>query len=113
MRPVLVVDDDHAVLEVIRDMLADLGCEALPARSGAEALQVLERNSHIELLITDINMPGMSGYELAERARRVRQGIRVLLLSARENEGHGFPVLRKPFASAELKDAMSRTVGLC
>ncbi len=113
MRPVLVVDDDHAVLEVIRDMLADLGCEVLPAPSGAEALQVLERNSHIDVLITDIDMPEMSGYELAERARSVRQGIRVLLLSGRENEGHGLPVLRKPFASEQLKEAMSRTVGLC
>jgi CheY-like chemotaxis protein len=64
----LVVDDDLAVLEVIADMLEDLGCEVICAPSGTDALQALVIDQRIEILITDINMPGLSGYELAEEA---------------------------------------------
>jgi CheY-like chemotaxis protein len=60
-RTVLVVDDDPLVLEVT----ADLGCEVVTAASGMDALERLSENANIEILVTDLNMPGMNGYELA------------------------------------------------
>jgi len=58
------------VLEVIAAILDDLGCEVISTESGADALDQLGRNEQISILITDINMPGMDGHELAERAKR-------------------------------------------
>ena len=58
-------------------------------------------------------MPGMGGYELAERAKRVGNGLQVILLSGREYEGHRFPLTRKPFFEANLRHVMARTSGLC
>ena len=74
-RLVLVVDDDPMVLEVTASMLEEFGCEVTTAASGTDALQQLSANQRIEILITDINMPGMSGCELAERAKRIRQRV--------------------------------------
>jgi two-component system cell cycle response regulator CpdR len=110
MPSVLVVDDEPLVRELLSDMLRDMGCEVWAASNGAEALQVLAWEPHIEVLISDVNMPGMSGHELAERARRVRQDLDVLLLSGRDGDGHGYPIVRKPFLPHELRDVISRTV---
>ena len=61
-RVVLVVDDEAMVLDVTASMLEDLGCEVVTARGGNDALRKLTRDARIEVLITDINMPGMDGY---------------------------------------------------
>ena len=110
---VLVVDDDALVLEVIASMLDDLGCEVVTATSGAEALDLLSSNSRISILITDINMPGMDGHELAERATRIRPTLRVLQLSGRERRRGGFPMIRKPFTEDDLFRVMQQTTGAC
>ena len=95
-RTVLVVDDDPLVLEVTADMLKDLGCAVVTAASGMDALERLSENANIEILVTDLNMPGMDGYELVQRAAVIRPGLQVLL-SGREIDGRGWPVVRKPF----------------
>ncbi|QIO32675.1 response regulator [Bradyrhizobium sp. 1(2017)] len=110
---VLVVDDDPAVLDVVVDMLEELGCEVISAQGGADALDRLEQNEAISILITDINMPGMDGHELAELARRVRPELKVLQLSGREPRRGGLPMIRKPFSFEELADMMHRTTGIC
>ncbi|WP_063994465.1 response regulator [Bradyrhizobium sp.] len=110
---VLVVDDDPDVLDVIAAMLEDLGCEVLCAPSGDEALDVLTHNQSVTILITDINMPGMDGHELAERATRIRPSLKVLQLSGRERRREGFPMLRKPFSEEELARVMQQTTGVC
>jgi CheY-like chemotaxis protein len=66
-RKVLVVDDDVLVLDLTATMLEELGYDVLTARSGTEALGQIAYDRKIEVLITDINMPGLSGSELAER----------------------------------------------
>ena len=73
-RVALVVDDDPAVLELLAEMLEELGCEVLTQQNAAEALTVLRKDRRIEILLTDINMPGIAGFELAEQAKRLRPG---------------------------------------
>jgi two-component system, cell cycle response regulator CpdR len=104
-----VVDDEPLVLEVIVGMLEDLGCKSLTAKTAEKALGQLRRNPQIEILITDVNMSGANGYDLADQARRMRVGLEVILLSGRETEGHGFPLLQKPFLKADLKRTMEQT----
>lgn len=108
MRAVLVVDDDTLVLDVIAMMLEDIGYEVLTATSGKDALTKLARQPRIDTLVTDINMAGLDGYELADRARRMRKGLRVVMVSGRESDTHGFPFIRKPFLTADLSRVMRR-----
>jgi CheY-like chemotaxis protein len=110
---VLVVDDDANVLDVIASMLEDLGCEVVCATSGSEALATLASNEEISIPITDINMPGMDGHELASRAVRIRPALKVLQLSGREPRRYAFPMIRKPFSEDDLARVMQETTGLC
>jgi len=65
------------------------------------------------MLFADVNMPGLSGRELAERARDFRPQLRVLLVSGLESDGRGFPLLRKPFSQSDLRRVLAETTGLC
>jgi predicted DNA-binding ribbon-helix-helix protein len=112
-RKVLVVDDDPLVLDMAATMLEDLGCQVERAADGSAALAKIEADRDIEILITDVNMPGLSGFEVAERAKRRRENLHVILLSGREGDGHGLPFIRKPFLEADLTRVMRQTSGLC
>jgi CheY-like chemotaxis protein len=102
VRTVLVVDDEPLVLDLTATMLEDLGYHVVLSTSAREALRKLSENPAIQIIITDINMPDVTGYELAHRARRVRADLKIIFLSGREGDGHGLPLLRKPFAKADL-----------
>jgi CheY-like chemotaxis protein len=117
---VLVVDDEPAVRRFVADALARSGYDVVVAGNGREALaRVYADHESPALLITDIEMPGMSGVELAARVRADRPGIRVVLMTgreasaarARERAGLVEAVLLKPFALAELLDAVFETIG--
>ncbi|MBR0973234.1 MULTISPECIES: response regulator [Bradyrhizobium] len=110
---VLVVDDDPGVLDVLVGMLEDLGCNVVSAQSGPDALDQLKQNQNISILITDINMPGMDGHELAELASRGHPELKILQLSGREPRRDGLPMIRKPFSFEELASTMQRTTGIC
>jgi CheY-like chemotaxis protein len=111
-RVALVVDDDPAILELITGMLEELGCEVITRQDAAEALTALEQDQRIEILLTDINMPGIAGYELAKRAKQLRPRVKPILVSGRETDSHGFPLLRKPFMQRDLVRLMKETTGL-
>jgi two-component system, cell cycle response regulator CpdR len=111
-RVALVVDDDPAVLELLAEMLGDLGCEVITQQDATEALVTLEQDQRIEILLTDINMPGIAGYELADRAKRLRPGVKPILVSGRETDGYGYPLLRKPFLQNDLVRVIRETTGL-
>jgi two-component system, cell cycle sensor histidine kinase and response regulator CckA len=86
---VLVVEDEDALREVTRRILARNGYEVLTAANGPEAIKVVEHTDrHIDLLLTDVIMPHMLGKELAGRMRELRPGLRVLYMS-----GYAQPVL--------------------
>ncbi len=112
-RRVLLVDDDVLVLDVVAYMLADLGCDTVTARSGTEALGTIANDQTIEILISDINMPGLTGADLAERACAYRPELKVILLTGGSADTRGFPFLRKPFAQSDLQRVMADATGLC
>lgn len=79
---ILVVDDNDGVLEEAVEQLTSLGYEVVSAANGAAALEVLEKETDIDLLFTDVVMPGsIGGRALAERARQMRPGLKVLFAS--------------------------------
>ncbi len=103
---VLVVEDEPAVRMVIRDVLADLGYVVLVAVDGRSGLHILESRTRIDLLLTDIGLPGgMSGRQLAEAARQRRGSLKVLFITGYAEGAvigsglleHGMQVMTKPF----------------
>ncbi len=109
---VLVVEDQEIVREFVVESLRMFGYEVLEARNGAEALRVIERNgSGIQLMMTDVMMPGMSGKELAARANVVCPSLKVLFMTGYSDgamDGLDGPdgkaeVIMKPFAPDALE----------
>ena len=91
-------------------MLAELGISVCEATSAEEALQAIDGGLHIDMLITDHLMPGMTGNELAHAVRARRPGTPVLIVSGyAEGEGiaSDLPRLTKPFRQAELADSVA------
>jgi len=79
---ILVVDDEEALLELAEESLLDLGYRVLTAVNGQQALDVLNREENIDLMISDVIMPGgINGYELAERVTTDYPELKVLLAS--------------------------------
>ncbi|MBF0374336.1 MAG: PAS-domain containing protein [Alphaproteobacteria bacterium] len=108
-RLVLLVEDERDVRAVIRRQLTDLGHKVLEAGDGHEALALLAAVEEVEVLVSDVLMPGgIDGVTLARRARELRPDLAVTLISGWSDEregGGGFPLLRKPF-DAEALGAM-------
>jgi signal transduction histidine kinase len=89
---VLVVDDEPLLRMVMTDALQDGGYRALEANDGPRALKILESDARVDLLITDVGLPGMNGRQLADAARQKRPNLRVLFITGfAENAvvGHG------------------------
>jgi PAS domain S-box-containing protein len=107
---VLIVDDEPTVRMLVADTLAELGYQAIEAGDSASALRVLESDARLDLLITDIGLPGgMNGKALADAARQSRPDLKVLLVTgfaenAIANGGlePGMHVMSKPFAMDKL-----------
>src|SRR5690606_18648155 len=79
---ILVVEDDPLVRAHVGGQLRSLGYGVIEVADGAAALVVLSNDRHVDLLLTDMVMPGgMNGRDLAERARRRRPGVRILFMS--------------------------------
>jgi CheY-like chemotaxis protein len=116
---VLLVDDDAIVRETVAAMLEDFGFTVLKASGGAEALAMLEQGTAIDLLLTDVVMPGaISGRELAERAVQVVPGLKVLFTSgytenAIVHNGRldpGVELLSKPYGREQLAAKVRRVL---
>lgn len=106
---ILVVDDDPDVLDVAGSLLAELGYTVLKAHDSREALRLLETNRDIDLLFTDIVMPGpIDGFDLAERAAQLRPGLRVLYMSGYLRHEGVWPgsLLQKPWRRQDLTEAV-------
>ena len=78
---ILLIDDDNAVREVTRATLLELGYKVLEAGSGGAALEVLEREPNVDLMIADFAMPGMNGAEVARLAQAKWPKLPVLFVT--------------------------------
>lgn len=114
---ILLVEDESHVRRVARKMLENASYRVIEAGSPEEALRILQGDpSRIELLLTDVFMPGLSGPELAERSRRMRPELPVLYMSGYLPPDLGGPLrpegplLRKPFKAASLARAVRRAL---
>ena len=116
---VLVVDDDEIVRTTVASMLEDLGYTVVVASSGREALAVLEKRGNVNLLFTDVVMPGaISGRQLAERAVEIAPKLRVLFTSgytenAIVHNGRldaGVELLSKPYGREQLAAKVRRVL---
>ena len=106
----LIVDDQPEVLSATVQLFRIMEFDVLSASSGADALQILQHCSDIDLLFTDVVMPGMNGVTLAVEARKVHPDIEVLLTSGYPGEvlvdqgqdASNFTLIRKPYSLVEL-----------
>jgi DNA-binding response OmpR family regulator/signal transduction histidine kinase/putative methionine-R-sulfoxide reductase with GAF domain len=111
---ILAVEDEPEVLDVLRAMLSNAGHTVFTAASGREALELFEREP-VDLVLTDLGMPGMTGLALAEELKR-RRGMPVVLLTgwADEFDASTAPyvdlVVPKPFTRERLFEALARTL---
>jgi signal transduction histidine kinase/ligand-binding sensor domain-containing protein/DNA-binding response OmpR family regulator len=109
----LIVDDNAISRGMIQMRLEKYGLITLVAESGKQAIKLLSENPEVELLITDLNMPGMSGLDLAKMARATNPSLRIILLSLVGNEHQGAnyhfidAVLNKPIKY----DALYKVIG--
>ena len=116
---VLVVDDQPDVLESAIELFKVMGYDVLSANDGAEALEILKRVPDIEVLFSDIVMPGMDGVTLGQQARKLLPGINVILVSgysAHHLSRPGldlseFHFLKKPFRMAEVARMLRKAAG--
>jgi PAS domain S-box-containing protein len=108
---VLVVDDEPTVRMLIGDTLSELGYDGLEAADAAAGLKILQSEVKIDLLITDVGLPGgMNGKQMADAARQKRPNLKVLFITgyaenAAISNGHlepGMHVMSKPFAMETL-----------
>jgi CheY-like chemotaxis protein len=119
---VLVVDDEPTVRMLIGEVLEELGYTAIEAADGAAGLKALRSAVRIDLLVTDVGLPGgMNGRQLADAAREARPGLKVLFITgyaenAVLNHGHlerGMHVMTKPFSmealASRIKDLAAGT----
>ncbi len=110
---ILTVEDEPEVLDVVRAMLMAAGHTVFTAASGREALEIFDREP-VDLIVTDLGMPGMTGVALATELKR-RRAVPVVLLTGWADELDGRPadvdvVLAKPFTRERLLEGVARAV---
>jgi CheY-like chemotaxis protein len=106
---VLFVDDEEMVLTVGSLMLQKLGCNVLTASKGQEAIDIFKKNE-VDFVVLDMQMPGMSGYEIYHQLKEIQPQVKILLASGytgdqseKQIESIGFDgYLQKPFTLKQL-----------
>jgi PAS domain S-box-containing protein len=116
---ILIVEDDRLVRENLANQLERIGYRVLIAGSGLQALQVLEDTPDIDLLFTDVVMPGMNGKQLADRALALRPGLKILFTSGYTENAivhhgrldRGVDFLSKPYRRDQLAAKLRKVLG--
>jgi PAS domain S-box-containing protein len=115
---ILVVEDNEAVRSFTSDTLRDLGFDVIEAVDASEALKILDRKRRIDLLFTDIGLPGLNGRELAATVQRRYPQVRLLFTSGYSQMPSpttspslmDIPLLSKPFTRAQLYERIVRSL---
>jgi CheY-like chemotaxis protein len=111
---VLVVEDEPLIRMLMVEILAAAGFDILEAASGPEACRLIEDPNHVDLVVTDLNMPQADGITVANRARKHSPNVPVLFVSARSDllaslsAPRPYSYLTKPFSMEELATAVAR-----
>jgi CheY-like chemotaxis protein/two-component sensor histidine kinase len=116
---VVLVEDDPAVRMLVFDLLKELGYHAYEAENAKTALPLLESDLRVDLLVTDVGLPGMNGRQLAEIARQHRPELKVLFMTgyaqmAAERQGfleEGMDMVAKPFSIDLLANKIRTMIG--
>ena len=116
---ILIVDDDDGVRENLAELFQVVGYSVVTAGSAPEAMGKLAHHD-VDLLLTDYRMPGPNGVELIESARRVKPGLRAILMTAFGDSFTEIESVRrgaigyvnKPFEADEITHLVSRILGL-
>jgi PAS domain S-box-containing protein len=102
---ILLVEDEDAVRFMVAEALRDLGCEVLEASDGPSGLRIVQSREPVDLLVTDVGLPGLNGRQLAEAARQAWPGLPVLFISGYAAKvfgpadlAPGMELIPKPFA---------------
>jgi CheY-like chemotaxis protein len=117
VKTILLVDDDPDLRDVLVALLAEPGYVVVTAMDGYEALRILVERP-IDILITDVKMPGITGFELARQARLIRPNLPIMYMSGSvgaisETRGPTYGrILRKPFRAIDLLVEITRALGL-
>jgi CheY-like chemotaxis protein len=113
---ILLVDDDRDIRDVTHALLESLGYAVIDAPHPAAALDIVAGATAIDLLFTDVQMPDMNGFQLADAIDRLRPGVPVVYatgfaggLGERDKHPPG-PILSKPYRMATLRTAVERTL---
>ncbi len=101
---ILLVEDEAFVREVECEVLRSQGFSVMPAENASEAMKLFQQNSSgVDLLVSDLVMPGESGHQLASRVRALRPEMAVLLTSGYDDQRiPGIAYLPKPFSTRSL-----------
>jgi len=117
---VLVIDDEPTVRMLITEVLEDLGYMALEAADGASGLELLQSNPQIDLLVTDVGLPGgINGRQVADAGRTLRPDLKVLFITGYAHNAAsweaqlapGMHLLTKPFSMDDLTSRIKRVIG--
>lgn len=117
---VLVVEDEPTILHLVSDLLDELGYRTLEAATGAAGLDILRSAARVDLLVSDVGLPGgMSGLQLANAGRQLRPDLRVLFMTGFAADAvfqngrlePGMAVLPKPFSVHVLAEQVRELIG--
>lgn len=117
---VMIVEDDPSVRLIVLEVLEELGYTAIEAIDGRSAIPILQSNRRIDLLVSDVGLPGMNGRQLAEVARETRPDLRVLFITGYAQNAavrggfldHGMDMMTKPFAIDALATKIQQMLSL-
>jgi CheY-like chemotaxis protein len=115
---VLVVEDEPVVRELIVEVLEDLGYRALQAPDGPAGLRILQSQERVDLLVTDLGLPGLSGRQMADAGRLQRPDLKVLFITgyaetATASSGFldpGMEMITKPFSVDALAECVRKMI---
>jgi DNA-binding NtrC family response regulator len=118
-RTILLIDDEQSVRSIVMKILKRAGFKVLEAESGEAALKIAESHTGtIDLVVTDLHMPGLTGPEVVKKLATLRPGLKVLFMSgyaehdvvARTGVPGGANFLHKPFSGQELTTAVKAAI---
>jgi len=114
---VLLVDDDDLVRETMAEMLECLGFQVVVASCGFEAVVLMEAGEHVDVLVSDLSMPGIDGVETIKRVRKVHPDLPCILLTGSPGDremldgGRMFVLLLKPTSGDVLAAQIEAALG--